>query len=441
MFVFAEDPKDIKNIKINRIKANISKLATLKSGADRLKHSVFGQLHREIRTWSAPAFRRSYIGKGHGGQRRAFKVKFIGEGVNDYGGPYRALFEQIVDELRFDGTTAGGTTVADKCLLPLVVPCPNRVSAVGSNQDKFMLAPSASPLALELTQFFGKLVGLCVRHRLNMPLDLSVMIWRPLVRLPVSLAHLETIDNFAARNLLQVIEKGQLLDELLHQERIAPDHQPEEWTDLNFSCFLPDGSKVPLLPGGEDMPVNVSNWRQYVRLTERLRLQESAAMYKAFREGLAAVLPVELFPLFTASELEQLVCGSSVVDIDLIRSCTEYEDLDPTSPFVQQFWEVLKEMTDEERTLFLRFVWARSRMPSSAKDFPMNFKLQRVQNLSSQEQADLYLPHAQTCFFSLAVPTYSSKELLRDKLLYAIQNSPNMDADVRLHTAEGWGDS
>ncbi len=38
----------------------------------------------------------SYVGKGHGGQKRAFKVKFLGEGVNDYGGPYRAVFEQVL---------------------------------------------------------------------------------------------------------------------------------------------------------------------------------------------------------------------------------------------------------------------------------------------------------------------------------------------------------
>jgi hypothetical protein len=67
----------------------------------------------------------------------------------------------------------------------------------------------------------------------------------------------------------------------------------------------------------------------------------------------------------------------------------------------------------------------------------MNFKLQKMQG----SQADTHLPHAQTCFFTLSIPDYSSKELMKEKLLYAIKNSPNMDADVRLHTAEGWGDS
>jgi hypothetical protein len=29
---------------------------------------------------------------------------------------------------------------------------------------------------------------------------------------------------------------------------------------------------------------------------------------------------------------------------------------------------------------------------------------------------------------------------MREKLLYAVHHSPNMDADVRLNNAEGWAD-
>jgi len=97
-------------------------------------------------------------------------------------------------------------------------------------------------------------------------------------------------------------------------------------------------------------------------------------------------------------------------------------------------------MSAEERTEFLRFVWARSRMPSSAKDFPMNFKIQGPQG-GAKENPDLYLPHAQTCFFSLSLPAYTTKEVLKEKLLFAIKNSPNMDADVLLHSAEGWSEA
>lgn len=129
------------------------------------------------------------------------------------------------------------------------------------------------------------------------------------------------------------------------------------------------------------------------------------------------------------------------MDVALLKQCTEYEEIDENTPHVIYFWQVLEEMSNEERTKFLRFVWARSRMPNSVKDFPMNFKLQAAHYQGARTSPDLYLPHAQTCFFSLSLPAYTSKEILRKKLIFAIENSPNMDADVRLHNAEGWADA
>ena len=87
-----EDPREIKVVKINRIKATLNRLTTIANPMERLKLSVCGQLHKEMKSWQNSSFRRSYLGKGHGGQRRGFKVKFLGEGVDDYGGPYRAVF-------------------------------------------------------------------------------------------------------------------------------------------------------------------------------------------------------------------------------------------------------------------------------------------------------------------------------------------------------------
>lgn len=178
-----EDPREIKTIKINRVRASASRLAAVRNINERLRLSVFGQLHKEMRSWASSNYRRAYLGKGHGGQRRAFKVKFLGEGVNDYGGPYRAVFEQIVDELQDDRFPLSQRP-GEKCLLPLLVPCPNRMGAVGSNQDKFVLNPGpSSPLALELMQFLGKMVGMAVRHGLPMGLDLPATVWRAIVGL------------------------------------------------------------------------------------------------------------------------------------------------------------------------------------------------------------------------------------------------------------------
>ena len=435
-----EDPKEIKVIKINRIKARFDRLALLTNPSDRLKASVFGQLHREMKSWNPSAFRRSYIGKGHGGQRRAFKVNFNGEGVNDYGGPYRAVFEQIVDEIQCDNIGAGSV---GKTLLPLVVPCPNRASAVGANQDKYLLSTAPpTPSNQELMHFFGKLVGTAVRHHLTLGLDVSSLLWRPLVRLPLSRAHLETVDHLAVKQLEDIIRKGLELEELANAEDggvYTSSYRPDEWTDYNFTVSLADGSRIPLKSNGDEEPLTLGNWREYVDLVERLRLRESVVMFKCIRDGISCVLPSEILPIFTSTELEQVITGSSEVDVQLLKQLTEYEDIAPDSKTVSNFWEVLTEMSGEERTLFLRFVWARSRMPSSAQESSMNFKIQGAQG-AAKEKPDTYLPHAQTCFFSLTLPEYSTKEIMRAKIIYAINNSPNMDADVRLHSAEGWAE-
>ena len=439
-----EDPKEIKTIKIKRVRATQSRLIAVTNASERLKQSVFGQLHKELRSWTNSSFRRSYVGKGHGGQKRGFKVKFVGEGVNDYGGPYRAVFEQVVDEAQCDAVTVGGTKPSEKCLLPLLIPCPNKCTAVGNNQDKFLLSttPFTSTMNQELMQFFGKVVGTAVRQNLNLALNMSVMLWRPLAKLPLARSHLETVDTLIVNNIKDVIKVGTELEEklALGEEGIDINYRPDEWIDLNFSTYLPDGTRWAMVPGGNEINVTLSNWREYIRLLEQCHLQQSAPMFKVFKDGLSAVVPVEVFPLFTAQELEQLISGNSQVDVDLIRRCTEYEDISPDSDAVKFFWEVLNEMDNEEKTEFLRFVCARSRLPVSAQELSVNFKMQGAQG-AAKESPDKYLPHAQTCFFSLSLPAYSTKEIMREKLLYAIKNSPNMDADVRLHNAEGWTDS
>ena len=45
-------------------------------------------------------------------------------------------------------------------------------------------------------------------------------------------------------------------------------------------------------------------------------------------KGLAAVLPAELFAMFTAKELERVFCGQAEVDIEVLKKATVYEGKD-----------------------------------------------------------------------------------------------------------------
>ena len=42
------------------------------------------------------------------------------------------------------------------------------------------------------------------------------------------------------------------------------------------------------------------------------------------------------------------------------------------------------------------------------------------------------------CFFSLALPRYTSTEVCLAKLRYAVRNAELMDADFMMRSGEGW---
>jgi len=81
--------------------------------------------------------------------------------------------------------------------------------------------------------------------------------------------------------------------------------------------------------------------------------------------------------LFTAMELEKSVCGESQVDVELLKRNTYYRgDYDRNSPVIERFWTVLGKMfNNDQRKLFLIFVWGRDTLPTNDKDFIYKFQI------------------------------------------------------------------
>ncbi len=96
-------PEDLPQIKINRIRAFRAKEAAELlgvNGESLLSSSIFYQLWKELRSQTNEQLRIQYTHPMDDGQARAFKIRFDGEGVDDYGGPYREIFQQVFDELQ-----------------------------------------------------------------------------------------------------------------------------------------------------------------------------------------------------------------------------------------------------------------------------------------------------------------------------------------------------
>jgi hypothetical protein len=186
----------------------------------------------------------------------------------------------------------------------------------------------------------------------------------------------------------------------------------EALQDLDWTYVRSDGRTVELIQGGLNKPVTVGDVGQYLQLYIEARLLEGDVAIQAFRSGLNSIIPESAFYLTSWEDVERIVCGSRNIDIARLQENTDYDDdVTAEDPHIKHFWETLTEFSEDEKILFLKFVWARPTLPPKGMEFQQRMKIQSAVGDDAAEKPDLYLPKAHTCFFSINLPRYSTKKV------------------------------
>ena len=362
---------------------------------------------------------------------RIWKVKFVGESVDDVGGGYSESITEMCEELQ-NGA------------VPILIPTPNGREETGVNRDCFIINPSTkTPLHLNMYRFMGVLIGVAIRTGSPIDLHLAPPVWKQLVGMSLTLKDLSEVDSDYVQGLTYL-----------------QDH-PEEMVALNMEFSAPSSSGQEVKLNTLSTHVTSDNAQEYIKLSTFMRLHEFDEQVTAIREGMSKVIPVPLLSLFTGAELELMVCGNPEISIQLLKSVCTYKNISPGNRVVRWFWEVMESFNQNERSLFLRFVWGRTRLPRTPADFRgRDFVLQVCfvncvcltvttthkhsqhkltinrsllsffsQALDKYTPADFYLPESYTCFFLLKLPLYSCKPVLEEKLRYAINFCKSIDTD------------
>lgn len=285
--------------------------------------------------------------------------------------------------------------------------CPNGVNGVGLNRSTYLPSPQASSSSqLQQFEFIGVLFGIAVRTSCPLALDLPSSLWKSLVDQSVDVTDLEAIDKLCVQAMNEIRKFDQTEFEAMFSEQ-------------KFTTQLSDHTEIELKTRGRELSVTWEKREEFIRLSLEARLKESDKQIAAIKRGLNSVVPTHLLTLFTWSDLELLICGSPVIDIESLRRHTVCSSgLTQTDNRVVWLFQALHSFNSEERQLFLRFVWGRNRLPATDSDWPTKFTINKL----SSQSGDDALPVAHTCFFSIDIPDYSSYEILRKKVLYAIVN-------------------
>ena len=93
-----------------------------------------------------------------------------------------------------------------------------------------------------------------------------------------------------------------------------------------------------------------------------------------------------------------------------------------THPVIKIFWEVVETFTDDEKRKLLRFVTSCSRAPL------LGFKeLYPAFCIHNGGRDPKRLPTSSTCMNLLKLPEFCDQQLMRNKLLYAIESSSGFE--------------
>ena len=259
-------------------------------------------------------------------------------------------------------------------------------------------------------KFIGRIIGKAVYDGYLVDAHFTRPFYKHMLNIPLNYDDMEAFDPDYHKSLVYMLE------------------HPLEESGLDYltmsatADYFGMETVVDLIPDGRDVSVNDDNKLEYVNLVAAHRMTNAIKeQIAAFTEGFNDIVPHEIISILNPSELELLISGTPEIDIDDLKNNTEYTGYTTSAPQVRWFWEVVKDLSEEDRARLLMFVTGTSKVPLDG------FKA--LQGISGPQRFQIHksygggqrLCSAHTCFNQLDLPEYNTKEELKDRLLFAIR--------------------
>jgi hypothetical protein len=113
---------------------------------------------------------------------------------------------------------------------------------------------------------------------------------------------------------------------------------------------LSHGETINLKPGEEGIKVTKENLEEYIELVLKSRFEEAKVQLGALREGIKLIFgDLSVIQLMDWEQVEARACGQKTVDIDKLKSITNYYNANEKTPIVKRFWRTLQSFDNEQR--------------------------------------------------------------------------------------------
>uniref|UniRef100_A0A4W3J1T1 E3 ubiquitin-protein ligase n=1 Tax=Callorhinchus milii TaxID=7868 RepID=A0A4W3J1T1_CALMI len=284
----------------------------------------------------------------------------------------------------------------------------------GKNNYCLQINPASSinPDHLTYFRFIGRFIAMALYHGKFIDTGFTLPFYKHMLNKKPTIKDLESIDPEFYNSLLWIKEND--IEECGLELYFAQDME-----------ILGKVTTHELKKDGENIMVTEENKEEYMRLLTDWRFTRGVGeQTKAFLDGFNEVVPLEWLRYFDEKELELMLCGMQEIDINDWQKSTIYRHYTKNSKPIQWFWQVVKEMDNEKRIRLLQFVTGTCRLPvggfaeliGEKYNGPQKFCIDKVGK-------DTWLPRSHTCFNRLDLPPYKSYDQLKEKLLFAIEET------------------
>lgn len=186
---------------------------------------------------------------------------------------------------------------------------------------------------------------------------------------------------------------------------------------------------IDLKKNGSNISLTEDNKKEYLDLLFKYYLKRTKKQIRALQEGLQLFVPIEMLKeIFQPEEIQLVLGGISEIDVKDMEANTEYQGgYTASSTYIKWFWEVIKSMSQEDLKLFLLFVTGTTKVPIGG--FAHLYGSNGPQKLTINKITMKNLPSSHSCFNRLDLPEYKSKDILSQKLYYAIKETKGFDLE------------
>jgi len=288
------------------------------------------------------------------------------------------------------------------------------------------------PRTLQLFTFIGRFVAKAMLDNRLVDLPFSTPFYRHLLGLELGMDDLRELNPQLAKSLVQLqqlaLERAKILRRGGKPAEVeaavqALSLQGCPVADLGLDFTLPGHPSVELVEDGAQRNVTIDNLSEYVQLVLQTTLFDGVrAQMAAFSRGFSEVFHANRLRAFSPEELDMLFNGMRERwDRDAIVEQLKFDHgYTRSSRAVGFLLDIICEFTEPQLRQFLKFVTGSPRLPVGglARLSPrLTIVQKRPENGISP---DAYLPSVMTCANYLKLPDYSSKEVMRERLMTAV---------------------